>query len=83
LSEYERQNKSIKNIERKITITPESHKKLSKMNLRAVRESVAKQDISSSGKRQSNLTHVYDVLSENSANEQNYLSSIHSLLKNN
>ena len=83
LYEYQLKNKSIKNLERKIKITQTANEKLSKMNLRAVRTSVAKQEITDSNKRQTNLIHIYDNVSSHSINEQIYLNSIYMLLKNN
>ena len=81
LLEYQQKHKTIRNIERKIQLTETVNDKLLNMNLRAVRETVVKQEIFSQNKKSPNLTHIYDKLSNISINEQNYLNSIYVLLK--
>lgn len=81
LYEYQLKNKSIKNLERKIKVTPETSEKLSNMKLRAVRTSVAKQNITSSNKRRNSLIHYYDQMSNECNNEQIYLKTINELFR--
>ena len=81
LYEYQLKNKSIKNLERKIKVTPETSEKLSNIKLRAVRTSVAKQHITSSNKRRKSLIHYYDKVSNECDDEQTYLKTINELFR--